>query len=778
MQAKQAYISGSLGVALYLNERDQTMILDLKTPDVPREPRRNEVNFFFNVALHYRAQNPNLKPVSLDVLREDLRVENLNFTAFDNMHIGMDRHLPTGLREKAICKANMLIRENVHVNTYVKHHFLFPLNSQEWDVKGAGELAEKLDKPFALKYYTLFNSYTVDNVYESAILIAKEQFNSVFEQKQAMDDFFHSGLLGDLVEAVGEKNSAFIHGLIFSASKYQGFSNQAGKKFVTSLVNKHKHETKTSSVVLEVSKPKQDQLLSIIEAYLAKENAPVKRGKKPRHEEANPNTFKLFEAVKSQIAKIEILLNNNKIADAKNLTNQLVKQQLENSDKVHVTKTLTQIAYFALNVNALDFVETLIEAVELLGAEDATFFNIKASFLSVSGRKLEALAVFEETMHRFPHNEVARVAYAELLRDLGRKDEALNVFEETMHRFPQDEVARNAYAELLREMGRKDEALNVFEETMHRFPHNEVARNAYAELLRDLGRKDEALNVFEETMHRFPHNEVARNAYAELLREMGRKDEALTVFEETMHRFTQDEVARNAYAELLREMGRKDQALTVFEQTMRRFPHNEVARRAKAHLLIELNRYDEAKKLLERDAISPRTKDEWVGFHILAMAELKQKNYAKALEKFDYGIKNCTIQTSKSYFETAYALCNIRAKEFENAKQAIQDAIIHAKPQEKMTLKLLNIQSDIGLKTKGFNPKFEGIDITQHGDAAQKQLLKLLIEQHGFISDKKPYDITKYQANEVKIIELEDNLVFGAMMRDLNKPTYKPNFQM
>ncbi len=159
---------------------------------------------------------------------------------------------------------------------------------------------------------------------------------------------------------------------------------------------------------------------------------------------------------------------------------------------------------------------------------------------------------------------------AETLRDLGRYEEALAGFEETMGRFPHDAVAPNARAETLRDLGRYEEALAGFEETMGRFPRNEVAPNARAETLRDLGRYEEALAGFEETMGRFPHNEVAPTARAETLRDLGRYEEALAGFEETMGRFPQDEVARNAYAHLLGQLGHLERAEAVLRPAVTR----------------------------------------------------------------------------------------------------------------------------------------------------------------------------------------------------------------
>jgi tetratricopeptide (TPR) repeat protein len=120
---------------------------------------------------------------------------------------------------------------------------------------------------------------------------------------------------------------------------------------------------------------------------------------------------------------------------------------------------------------------------------------------------------------------VVRNGYAEVLKAMGRFDEALSIYEETMSRFPNNEVARGGYAEVLKAMGRFDEALSIYEETMSRFPNNEVARSGYAEVLKAMGRFDEALAAYEETMSRFPSNRIIRTGYASVLMLVNRFEE-------------------------------------------------------------------------------------------------------------------------------------------------------------------------------------------------------------------------------------------------------------
>ena len=295
-----------------------------------------------------------------------------------------------------------------------------------------------------------------------------------------------------------------------------------------------------------------------------------------------------------EISWIGARLKQGDTAGAEQALATLIERQGRRSRIEDITKTLTSVADIARGAKLFDFTLRILAGIDRIGTLDATAACVRAETLRDLGRYEEALAAFEDTIRRFPQNEVAPTARAETLCDLGRYEEALTAFEDTVRRFPQNEVAPTARAETLRDLGRYEEALAAFEDTMRRFPLDEVAPTARAETLRDLGRHEEALAAFEDTMRRFPLGEVAPTARAETLRDLGRYEEALTAFEDTIHRFPQNEVARNARAETLRDLGRYEEALAAFEDAMRRFPQDEVAPNARAETLRDLGRYEEA----------------------------------------------------------------------------------------------------------------------------------------------------------------------------------------
>ena len=318
-----------------------------------------------------------------------------------------------------------------------------------------------------------------------------------------------------------------------------------------------------------------------------KGNRKSRRGSKPAKE---PTVHERWTRFEKEIATILADIDNGRETRALKYTQELVERQKSEDNEEFAVKTLCNLAKQMkdrkLHQLQLQFAQW---ASDEFSWDAQAQTQLADAYLSL-GCLDDALAQYEETIQRFPNNEVAGCGRAEVLRGLGRLDAALTQYEETIQRFPNDAVAGNGRAEVLCELGRLDDALGQYEEMIQRFPNNEVAGNGRAEVLRELGRLDDALAQYEETIQRFPDNVVAGCGRAEVLRELGRLDDALAQYEETIQRFPNNEVAGNGRAEVLRELGRLDDALAQYEETIQRFPNNTVAVNGLAELLRELAR--------------------------------------------------------------------------------------------------------------------------------------------------------------------------------------------
>ena len=599
MQITEAFVSGSLGQAVY---RKDGIVFVLDTPKAdPREVVPNEVQWFRQVAREVVPAHPGGLPVSIETVRTRLDEEIRFFSGLDGLLVGMDRDFSKATRQRAISRAEEVLSADDEIARRIRERILIPANTQEWDPDGGLVLARSIDAKAVSSYYELLTDGTIDRLADDVVAVVLDKLGNGIDAARKREAILRSGLLTELVLTDARADRAALSKLLFRRGDFPNLrtADPSGQILAAIIQRVEKRlgqtspgdPTKDIAPVMGEGNEKdsfddRDPIAVALERVLTSFEL---RDRKQLKGSAGD-----IPGIQREITWIGERLKAGELESAEQALARLINRQGQRSRALDIVKTLTAVADLARGAKHFDWTWRLLAAINQIGSPDCAAMNVQAETLRDLGRYDEALAAFEETMRRFPQDEVAPNARAETLRDLGRYDEALAAFEETMRRFPQNEVARNARAETLRDLGRYDEALAAFEETMRRFPQDEVAPNARAETLRDLGRYDEALAAFEETMRRFPQDEVARNARAETLRDLGRYDEALAAFEETMRRFPQNEVAPNARAETLRDLGRYDEALAAFEETMRRFPQNEVARNARAETLRDLGRYDEA----------------------------------------------------------------------------------------------------------------------------------------------------------------------------------------
>ncbi|MBI3670149.1 MAG: tetratricopeptide repeat protein, partial [Acidobacteria bacterium] len=244
-------------------------------------------------------------------------------------------------------------------------------------------------------------------------------------------------------------------------------------------------------------------------------------------------------------------------------------------------------------------------------------------------------------------------------------------YEGIVRDFPHDVFARNGRGEVLKALGRLDEALVEYEGIVRDFPHDVFARNGRGEVLKAQGRLEEAFQEYDGIVRDFPNEVVPRSGRAEVLKALGRLDEALVEYEGTVRDFPYNVVARTGRAEVLKALGRLDEALRQYDDNLERFPADRWARNGKAATLSILGRFEEALELLL--VRTPRTLNDWVGFHIRGMALMKQGNLDAAMGIFERGIRESPWFETVNYFRSALAVALLRRQEFRMAAEAIKD---------------------------------------------------------------------------------------------------------
>ena len=250
-----------------------------------------------------------------------------------------------------------------------------------------------------------------------------------------------------------------------------------------------------------------------------------KRGWKPsKGYEAQPK-------VDHQIAAISKLIRQGNKTRAGEFLYDLVGFHLEHSEKEHVAMSLCALAKTAIDAQALEVAVELVGYAVMLDIEDPVIGNTHAEVLRAMGHLDQALAMYEETMNRFPDYVVTRNGYAEVLKGMGRFEQALTIYEETMNRFPDDVVARTGYAEVLKGMGRFEQALTIYEETMNRFPDDVVARSGLASLFMFMDRFEEVRSLLSEKSPISRSDWINCHILAMTCLKLGDLDEAITRLE-------------------------------------------------------------------------------------------------------------------------------------------------------------------------------------------------------------------------------------------------------
>ena len=601
MQVADAFVSGSLGRAIYFREGIYN-ILDAPGAE-PRAALPNDIHMFRHAAFELVSAHLEGLPVPIERLRAVFQEEVLFFRGLDGLLIGMDPDMSETTRARGIRRAETVLAEQPPIANRIRERFLVPADAREWDPSSGMGLAQDEGADVAAACYRLLADGIVDRLVEDIDAIVIEQYGGGVEAAQNRETILRSGLLSEAAGLEGAGDHQAVSRLAFRGGDFPKLASLTRGTQVLAALQKRIQVRLNAPppLLVEMGLDIDDEEIAVVEAtdpiVAAAELVVAERSESNRHEVKGG--ARDVPAIQSQIDWIGERLQRGEVARAEQALVQLVRRQATRSRPEDVIKSLTAVADLARQARLFDLTWRVLSAIDVAGTPDAAALSVRGNVLRDLGRFDEALAALDATIQRFPENVVARNARAEVLRDLGRFDEALAALDATIERFPENVVARNARAEVLRDLGRFDEALASLESTIERFPENVVARTARAEVLRDLGRFDEALAALDATIERLPDNVVARNARAEVLRDLGRPDEALAALDATIERFPENVVARNARAEVLRDLGRFDEALAALDATIDRFPANVVARVARAEALRDLGRPDEALAALD-----------------------------------------------------------------------------------------------------------------------------------------------------------------------------------
>lgn len=321
-------------------------------------------------------------------------------------------------------------------------------------------------------------------------------------------------------------------------------------------------------------------------------------------------------------------------------------------------------------------------------------------------RPNDALAAYEAAAERFPYERSAQCGVAAVLTDLGDLDRALEVYRDVFARLGRDVVSASGYANVLAKMGRLQEALMAYEDTIRDFPFEPSPRCGHANVLREMGDLERSLAEYDVIVSDFQHEPIAICGRAEILKAMGRLDDSLDCYQEAKGRFPWVSWVWNGYASVLKKSCKFEESLQSYDQAVNRFPYDVVAMSGRADLLKELGmledgiaayeqlldvtqnktatlhsmasimvaqeKYVEALALLGEER-TPRTRDEWIAFHIRGMILLRTGKINEAISHLEFGYESCPFASERRYFGGALAVARLSLNLYYDAADLVEE---------------------------------------------------------------------------------------------------------
>jgi tetratricopeptide (TPR) repeat protein len=294
----------------------------------------------------------------------------------------------------------------------------------------------------------------------------------------------------------------------------------------------------------------------------------------------------------------------------------------------------------------------------------------RAAVLADMGRLTEALDGYQEAIRLFGSDLYALTGRAEIWKQMGRLEDALAAYDSIVVSHGQKSVPYCGRADVLKLLGELHRASDAYREAKDRFPYISVPYCGLAEVLREQGKYEEALEVYDDALRRFQLEPYVRNGRANILKLVGKLDEALAAYDENVRLFPYNLICVNGRADLLKELGDFKNAISIYETIMKKWPGFQSAKHALAAILVVLNRYEDAERLLPSGP--PRTRDEWIGYHVRGMILLRTDRIEEAITHFTNGSVTIPYASERRYYENALVIARLRQREFELATKLVK----------------------------------------------------------------------------------------------------------
>jgi hypothetical protein len=207
MQVAEAFVSGSLGQAIYREDGIFRIIDDSKSES--RDAFPNEVQWFRHAAREIAPAHPEGLPVSIDIVRVRLEEEIRFFSGLDGLLVGMDRDFSEAMRRRAVLRAENILAAGDAVARRIRHRFLIPANTQEWDPAGGLALALRNAAKVVVNYYRPLAEGVIDRLSDDINAVLLEKLGGGVDAARARDAILRSRILAELalVEARADRSA-------------------------------------------------------------------------------------------------------------------------------------------------------------------------------------------------------------------------------------------------------------------------------------------------------------------------------------------------------------------------------------------------------------------------------------------------------------------------------------------------------------------------------------------------------------------------------------------
>jgi hypothetical protein len=183
MQVAEAFVSGSLGQAIYREDGAFRIIEDAKAES--RNAFPNEIQWFRHTAREVVPAHPEGLPISIDIVRARLDEEIRFFNGLDGLLVGMDRDFSEATRRRAISRAENILATDEAVARRIRHRFLIPANTQEWDPVGGLALALRNAAKIAADCYRPLAEGIIDRLSDDINAIVLEKLGGGVDAARA-----------------------------------------------------------------------------------------------------------------------------------------------------------------------------------------------------------------------------------------------------------------------------------------------------------------------------------------------------------------------------------------------------------------------------------------------------------------------------------------------------------------------------------------------------------------------------------------------------------------